>query len=296
MHPSSIIEDELEALWVASQTHSGLSPSSRTLLRQVRLETQQAAQSHGLSALQPWLSIFEVAIDWLSNLHLALNEGKAGPPTAPEEQAPWALIGAASVFGQALQNSCVLGFDTPAKAQLRTYVEALLLCTAMLHDESLGVAYHSANNDETIKKFWHEQASPKRLHMRILEIERQLGFAPDIVKGLMEWRRKEYEVLSQASHLSIVGATLTCLRPDLDTPETLRVGIFGGPTLHSCRTLQYAVGISYHCGRLISGQLAAGSSCRFAARLQKESNLTARLAETGFTVLSEAVMRHANDT
>jgi len=296
MHPSSAVEDELDALWAANQARLGLSPSRRTLLRQVRLETQQTAQTQGFAALQPWLSIFEVAIDWLTNLHLALNEGKTGPPTDPEAQAPWAIIGAATVFGQALQNSCLLGFDTPAKAQLRTYVEALLLCTAILHDESLGVAYCCASNDETVKNFWHKQASPKRLHMRIIEIEKKLGFPPAIVEGLMEWRRREYEVLSQSSHLSILGATMTCLRPELNTPETLRLGIFGGPTLNSRRTLQYAVGISYHFGRLISGQLAAGSSSRSAARLQKESNLTARLAETGFAVLSEATTRHASDT
>src|SRR5436190_100400 len=123
-------------------------------------------------------------------------------PLNSDVRAPWALVGSAVSFGLSIRSLTLSGFDTPARALLRTYVETLLLCIAVLHDQSLAKAYVAAEADAEVKNFWHSVASPKRLHDRIIAVERKLGLDDEAIDGMTKWRREEYEILSQSSHLS----------------------------------------------------------------------------------------------
>ena len=124
-----------------------------------------------------------------------------------------ALDGAAVSFGLSLRTLCLSGFDTPARALLRSYVDALLLCLAVLHDDDLAQAYIDAQDDAQVKTFWHKRASPKNLHNLIIQIEKITGFDQETIAAMTEYRRGEYEILSQSAHLSYTVSCLTSMAP-----------------------------------------------------------------------------------
>ncbi len=241
--------------------------------------------------LQPWLSIFEFGLEWLAHVHIALNN-KDDIESNPDRRVPWVLLGSASAFGWSLRRLCLTGFDTPARALLRTYVESLLLCITVLHDKELAKAYQEADTDEKVVNFWHTQASPKRLHRRIMEIERNFGMDSDLVAAMTAWRREEYEVLSQSSHLSYIAAALTCFPILIEDEEKQRPGIFGMASANSHRTLSYAALTTwYFCfmsfKKLISPTGGSGSLLTF----DKEDE-NHRTIVIGSRVLSSIVERH----
>lgn len=251
MHP---IHDELFLAWSHYFKDVGIECPDIHGLRDYRPKASLLATEVEIDALQPWFAVQEIATDLLFNIYLALNHNVPAPPDDNRKLVPWALVGAASGFGASLLLTCIAGYDTPAKVQLRTYTEALLLLVATQHDPELADHYLSANSDAKIIDFWHKKISPSKLHKRIIEIEKQLGFSDVEITNLTEWRNREYQILSQSSHLSFLGAMMTCLSPNSVDPDILRLRLLGGLTLSSRRTLGYAATITWHVLRLVKAK------------------------------------------
>ncbi len=244
------IENEIEELWRSSFSDAMRVPPSLSEWRNVQNKLLDESMAKSVEYLQPWLGILEFGLDWLGQIHLALNsEGEIGP-RQPEYRVPWALIGASCAFGWSIRHACVTGFDTPGRALLRTFVESLFLCIAILYDKSLGDDYEAADTDQKVVTFWHTKASPKNLHGRIIKIENSLGFPKDLVAELTEWRRQEYEVMSQSSHLSYLASILTCLPELIDREEQHGIGIFGRASANSHRTVSYAARMIWYFSRV----------------------------------------------
>lgn len=209
------IYDDIEERWRAAYSEMGRDPSSRHGFNELLLKAEAEARAKTSIAFQPHLAIFEFGLEFLSYVHVALSSVEGFGPSIENVRAAWALVGSAVSFGVSIRSLVISGLDTPAKALLRTYVETLLLCIAVLHDRPLGLAYIAADTDAQIKDFWHSVVSPKRLHEKVISIERKIGLDNEIVEGMASWRREEYEILSQSSHLSYLAAALTSLSPDL---------------------------------------------------------------------------------
>jgi hypothetical protein len=258
------------------------------LRQQLWKENDIAAQEK----LQPWLPIFEFGLEWLSFVHLALNKESEIGPRKPEFRVPWALVGSASAFGWSLRHLCLLGFDTPARALLRSYTEALFLCVAVLYDRNLTEAYSSADTDDKVVDFWHTLASPRNLHRRIIDIERSLGFESDLITDLTKWRRREYEVLSQSAHLSYLAACMTCLPVSINDNEIHRVGILGRASANSCRTLSYATRTTWYFSRLSNLRLLGKSESDGCLLVVDKEDENHRSIVIGRDVLSKVTLSH----
>jgi hypothetical protein len=239
-HP---IYSEIEQEWRASYGKAGHDPPSRDDFAAVIADHEKETRIATTVGLQPWLGIFEFGIEWLVYVHIALDGVK---PKPPHHLVPWALTGSAVSFGLSIRALCLTGFDTPARSLLRSYVETLFLCLAALDDRNLARAYQSAGNDDEVKTFWHTTASPKNLHNRIRQIERKSGLTEDVVAKLTGWRREEYEILSQSSHLSYLAACLTAVSRTLGEIDSYKPGIFGLASDASIRTLTYAAAVTWH--------------------------------------------------
>lgn len=168
---SEIYEEIHRALQAHYKRTSHGMPSSsefRRLCAKQAIRNRKAA-SRGL---QPWLGLFEFGLEWLSYIHIALDAGvkSDAKDSLPTNLVAYVLTGSGVSFGLALRSLCLSGFDTPARALLRSYVEALLLCLATTHDPD-----QRAQEDDEIKTFWHTAASPKNLHRRIVKIEKTTG-------------------------------------------------------------------------------------------------------------------------
>jgi hypothetical protein len=255
MTSRSEIDGEINELRRAFYADAVRTAPPREEWRQRRQELWAENARNGADYLQPWLAIFELGLDWLGEVHLGLNHEQELGPRDPRCRVPWALIGSATAFGWALRHACLTGFDTPGRALLRTYVESLFLCLAVLYDRSLSDLYQAADTDEKVVTFWHTHASPKNLHRRVIEIEKSLGFDAAHIQEMTAWRRREYEVMSQSSHLSYIAACMTCVPVSIEDEEIHRMGIFGRASANSRRTIGYAARTAWYFCRLSHGKI-----------------------------------------
>jgi hypothetical protein len=285
-------EREIDDLWRTCFAQIGHEPPSLTEGRTVRRHLLDKNSAKATEWLQPWLTIFEFALDWLGQVHLALtNENDVGP-SKPDYAVPWALVGAACAFGWAVRNTCVAGFDTPGRALLRTYVESLFLCLAALHDKALAKAYLDADSDAKAVTFWHTYASPKNLHKRIIQIEGSLGLSPADITHFTAWRREEYEVMSQSSHLSYLAACMTCLPASMEDDEIHQFGVFGVASSHSHRTIGYAARTAWYFSRLSYRKLIGPVGSTDSLLVGEQKNEFHRNIIVGWEVLSRLTLKY----
>jgi hypothetical protein len=292
MDRSSRIHVEIQNLWHECQRRALREPTDLQVWRTEQQKLWSENESSAIELLQPWLAIFEFGLDWLGAVHLSLNNEDDIGPRTPNVRVPWALVGSACAFGWSLRQACLAGFDTPARALLRTYVEALFLCLATLHDKKLGEAYQAADTDSAVVNFWHTQASPKNLHRRIIDIERNTGFDPDLISDLTEWRRREYEVMSQSSHLSYLAAAMTCVPVSIEDDQVHRIGIFGRASGNSHRTIGYAARTLWYFCRMAYPKLLASTASEDALLVVNKEDENHQNIVFGWDVLSTVTRKH----
>ncbi len=288
----SDIYEEIEREWVEHYPNSGENPPPRTEFGDLCAAQETKVRGQTSDGLQPWLGILEVGIEWLTSIHVALDTENGVNRQRPCHRVTWSLVGAAVSFGLSLRTLCLSGFDTPARALLRSYVDALLLCLAVLHDEDLAQAYMDAQDDAQVKTFWHKRASPKNLHSLIIKIEKTTGFDQETIAAMTEYRRGEYEILSQSAHLSYAVSRLTSMAPVLGDPDTLRHAILGLATENSLHTLHYAAATTWYFSRLGYSLILGRDKCLLT--FDKESDWQRKIA-VGREVISSITMRHWED-
>jgi hypothetical protein len=156
-------------------------------------------------------------------------------------------------------------------------------------------AFVSSQNDADIKNFWHSMASPKNLHMRIMEIERKSGLSTDDIDSLTAWRRQEYEILSQSSHLSYPASVFTSRSVALGESDDLaRVAIWGQASESSKRTIFYASATTWHFSRYCYKHLIGRKPFEALIVLNKDDEWQRKIV-LGRDVLHHLVSTHWND-
>jgi hypothetical protein len=244
------IYEEIESGWAKAYENIRLNQDERGTFTEFISDEEGQARTKATVDLQPWLAIFELGIEWLSYVHVALTNGLTSKSVDSRYRATWALVGSAVSFGLSIRLLCISGFDTPARALSRSYTEALLLCLAALDDRQIADAFVKSETDDQAKSFWHSVASPKNLHKRIIEIERRSGLSSADVDSMTSWRREEYEILSQSSHLSYTASVLTSRTQPLgEGEEKLAIGIWGVASEWSHRTVFYAAATTWYFSR-----------------------------------------------
>lgn len=267
------IYDEIEIALRDAYADMHREPASRSNFQEMIAGFEKEARSKTTSALQPQLGIFELGLEWLCYVFVMLNEELKREPVNEDARPVWALVGAAVSFGLSIRLLLLNGFDTPAKALLRTYVETLFLCIVLLHDRSLARAFKAAETDEEVRNFWHSSASPKKLHEQLIEIERRIGFDEETVQSMTQWRREEYEILSQSSHLSYPAAAFTVLAPKLGEETTVGMAFMGLATEYSLRTIYYAASATWYFSRMVHAKILGYDSAEALVVLDKENEL-----------------------
>jgi hypothetical protein len=243
---SAPIYHEIKNTWNEMHQEVGIAASALdefgSILSSIKSECISQTEKH----LQPWLGIFEFGLQWLSNLHAAFVTDEGSLPKAPST-VPWLLIGTGCSYGLAIRNLTIEGLDTPARVLLRSFTETLLLCLATLDDHELGHSFAAAQSPEEVISFWHKTVSPKKLHQRVMAIERSFGVAhspsgevEETLNKASQWRKDNHEILSEAVHPSYLTAFLTCLAPTMQDPDTLEPAFLGKATVSSKLTISYA--------------------------------------------------------
>ncbi len=286
---------ETEKLWNKFYADIHREAPPRSEFQDLYCELEEKNRTIAVKGLQPALGIFEFGLEWLMYVHFALSNEKKLGPKQPNFAVPWALVGSGTAFGLSLRNLCLTGFDTPARALLRSYTEALFLCLAILDDNSLGVNYQNADNDLEVKNFWHSVASPKNLHERIIRLEKKIGLPEDAIQEFTAWRREEYEILAQSAHLSYGMACLTSAPALLEDEETHHVGILGRATANSRRTLSFASKTTWYFSRLVFDMLLGNSASDNSLLIVDKENDWHQRIVLGRDVLSQITTEHWDD-
>ena len=286
------IYQEIEERWRNSYANIGRDAPSRSEFSDLCREVEAENREKTVSELQPWLGILELGIEWLTYVHFALCSDGESFPTETEHKVPHMLIGSAVSFGLSIRTLCLSGFDTPARALLRTYVETLFLCLAGLHDKDLSNNYSKAQSDDEIKSFWHTTASPKNLHRRVIKLESNFGFSDDMITVLSDWRREEYEILSQSAHLSFVVAALTAYSFALGEDDSIKPACLGLATGSSIRTLSYAAKTTWYFSRLSFNVLLGRNKSDDRLLVLDRENDTHQKIVLLRDVLSEVIQNH----
>lgn len=243
---STSIYKEINNIWTEKHQEAGIVAPNLAEFGTILLRTRKECKIQNKKNLQPWLGIFEFGLQWLANLHTAFVLDKDSLPKAPAT-APWLLIGTGCSYGLAIRNLIIDGLDTPARALLRSFTDTLLLCLAVLDDHELGNTFSSAQSPEDVKSFWHKTISPKKLHERIMAVERSFGLdkshsgeVENTIKELSEWRKVNYDILSQAVHPSYLTSVLNCFAPNHEDQEALEPAFLGKSSSNSKLTISYA--------------------------------------------------------
>jgi hypothetical protein len=269
---------EIEREWVALYQRMPCETPSRAEFSDLCAAQETENRQQTSVGLQPWLGIFEFGIEWLTCIHAALDTENSVNQQRPCHRVTWALVGSAVSFGLSPSQSVPVWLDTPARALLRSYVETLLLCLAVLHDEGLAQTYKDAQDDAQVKTFWHTIASPRNLHRRIIQIEKASGLDQETITAMTEYRLEEYEILSQSAHLSYVVSCLTAMAPVLGDANSFRHAIFGLATEHSVQTLRLAATTTWYFSRFGYNSILGRDASKCLLAFDKESDMQRRIA------------------
>ncbi len=213
-------------------------------------EQETQAEEEAANRLEPWVSIFNEGIQWLSQLHISLaNTLNECEQISEQIKATWALTGAACAHSVAIRRLVLSGLDSSAKIILRTLTEILNVCMAIINDPLLASEFCSVQDFKKAKEFWHRELSPKKQRELLESIELSfLGLGESDTNDLREWRKEESTVSSQFVHPTYLGAAICASPPSIEGHLYQKSGILGTPSCFSIRTLSYACkSIWYFC-------------------------------------------------
>jgi hypothetical protein len=243
--------------------------------------------------LEPWLSILEQEIKWLSCLFFVLDD--YCDELDSDFRVPWSLAGAACTQATAIRKLCLCGLDLPAKAVLRTLIETLNIFVLTIKDRELLRSYRAADLDSA-REFWHKELGSRKLRAKLTELYTGLDLEPGLLAQILDWQRREVALASQAIHPSYTLSVFASMPPTFDS-DMCKPGILGAATPLSLRTLSEASKTIWLHGRLGFRLLIDPLDDTGVGLLKLEGNKKQadRIVAYGYLVIDKLVQRHWDD-
>ncbi len=217
---------------------NSFSPPYKTDFDQYLDRVSKEAEEKSRKDLQPWISIIEIAIQYLSSVHIVIDEARSNVFDV-ELLSPWALTGAACSQAVSIRKLCLNGLDASAKIILRSLVETLNILTITTYDPILRKQFQTNQEFEAANKFWRKYFRTQQVNMKLKEIMSKLTLDEETQNMLLEWQKEEIQLLHQTVHTSYIAAAVSSAVPTTDG-TSYSTAIFGAPTIFSYRTLAFA--------------------------------------------------------
>lgn len=185
--------------------------------------------------LQPWLSMLELGIQWISSLHIMIDitqKKKELDYLLP----PWALTGTLCSQAVAIRKLCILGLDGSARIILRSLIETQNICTAILFDPKLGKLYKEAQESVTANKLWNEYFRRHKMTQIIRTNMKTKVEEDELINFYLDWQEEELQLLNQSVHSSYIATALSSMAPSFEKDFVIS-SIFGAPTIFSIKTI-----------------------------------------------------------
>jgi hypothetical protein len=199
---------------------------------------ENQARKEAVKHLEPWISILNEGIQWLAQLHVALSLARSGDFEKDKEiLVPFALVGSACTHSVAIRRLILSGLNASAKVLLRTLIETLNVCIAVMDDIELANEFRAAQDFKIAKNFWNKKLSASKLNSIITKIEKSLDLDDEVMDGLTVWREETLSLCSQYVHPSYVASMFGAEPPSVLYPYNHSPGILGKTSITSLRTL-----------------------------------------------------------
>jgi hypothetical protein len=261
-------------------------PKFNLFIDQISKEAEKESRNN----LQPWISVIDFAILWLSSVHILIEEDRSENDN-PDLLTPWALTGAACSQAVAIRKLCMCGLDNSAKIILRTLTEALNTCTITLYDPSLRKQYQAAQDFNESYKVWNDHFRDKQIYTVLKEIMEKMNLDSEIQNLFLDYQKEEKRLLHQTVHTTYTAAAFAS-RVQSSDQRTFPSAIFGASTIFSVRTLAFACK-SIWLFSLIGFRLLFKPLDMSQPLLQpKPHNTWTKIIASSFFVLNETIPRY----
>jgi len=244
------IEHEVQNLWEKFFSDAMCEPKNIREYASFMTEIERKAEFTAKEHLQPWLTIFETSIHWLSHISVVLDQCIHAGTDRNDLRSVWALVGASCAHAVAVRRLVLSGLDTPARAVLRCLDEHLMACLVMLDDSAVAQMFHASQDPKESRAFWHRYLQTKELRKRLSSIERKMDLSEEISVVMRAWRDEEIQMYSQAIHPSFLSAALAVKTPVAGDPEKYAIAILGQASAASERTLNFACKTIWYFSRV----------------------------------------------
>jgi hypothetical protein len=235
------IQKEISQLWdeafAEPSKHSVRLAWNRNFLDLLN-ECEENATKEALEHLEPWMSILNEGIQWLAQLHIALSLARSGDFEKDKAMlVPFVLVGSACTHSVAIRRLILSGLDASAKVLLRTLIETLNVCIAVMDDIELANEFRAAQDFIIAKKFWHKKLSTSKLNSILTNIETSLDLDAEVMDYLKVCREETLSLCSQYVHPSYVASMFGAEPPSVSYPYNHSPGILGKTSITSLITL-----------------------------------------------------------
>jgi hypothetical protein len=293
------INEEIDEVWRRVAKENGAELPPITDMAAFLDEVAQESASIGRPKLEPWVSILETGILWLTHLYISLDyislHGETQRSPSNRLYVAWALTDFACSQAVAIHRLCLSGLDPAAKGCLRSLIEALTVSIVCITDEELATRFLKAQDFDEARHLWYPELSPKKLSVRLDSIIRSFGLDDEVSAGVRAWIHEELELASQVVHVSYPAAVFAGRAKHVDG-QMMHPAIFGWPTRFSVRTLATAVKTIWFFSRfgfnLLMRPQTAGSQSIHRLNANDENDRTVAL---GYYVFNELVDNHWQD-
>lgn len=134
-------------------------------------EREKEVRKEAMKNLEPWISIFNEGIQWLVQLHIALSLARSGSFEKDKDiLVPFALVGSACVHCVGIRKLILSGLDASARVLLRTLIETLNICIAVIDNIELSNNFRAAQDFSEAKKFWNRELTTRKLNKILAQI------------------------------------------------------------------------------------------------------------------------------
>jgi hypothetical protein len=288
------IDDLIEEKWGQAIHHfmwdEDFTPPYNPRFADIIDRSSKKAEKKSQIYLQPWISIIEVAIQWLSSVHILIDEARSIEDSS-ELLTPWVLTGVACSQAVAIRKLCMCGLDNSAKIILRSLIETLNICTVTLYDPTLREQYKEAQDFEDAKRIWGKRLRNAQMVTVIKEIMKKMNITDEEQALYLDYQEEEKQLLHQTVHTSYVAAAFASSVQSSDL-STFPSAILGSSTIFSIRTLACA-SKSIWFFSLIGSRLLYEPLDSSRPLLKLNSNVDwTKITATSFYVFNEMIIRY----
>lgn len=187
-----------------------------------------------------WVAILDEHISWFISLATVIwNKPSKNDKVTNFEKCVFLVLSKIISDTTALRHLILLGFDTSARAILRSVAEYLEILVALIHEPTLADEFVKTDTPENAQAFWMTHLRGGKIRKRVTEA--WLDFLGrenrETAEWFSNWGRNSIPMLSGLAHPSLGGGLFSAIPLKSQYPDEPWMGFFGDKAESSIDTI-----------------------------------------------------------